>query len=162
MAGIAWEDTRLKPEVLKRAESTTASDEELIRELSGCDDDAARIYGQDDRFIGAANPGLDLSTPDYGEHYKILLDVLHDAYDRAAIGKGKERHANDKPFLQQPIITEGILLGITPLIYQIRKKALESLGLTGEAKINELLDVMVYAAAAVIVLRGNQQETLGV
>jgi phage terminase large subunit GpA-like protein len=86
--------------------------------------------------------------------YDELKEVLDMAFKRASEGKGKERHANDKPFIEQDIITEQEFLGQYPVIFQIRKKAKETLRLkSNEAKINEYLDIIVYAAAAVIVLQ---------
>ena len=35
--------------------------------------------------------------------YESLAQVLQEAYDQAARGKGAERHANDLPFDQQPM-----------------------------------------------------------
>ena len=87
--------------------------------------------------------------------YTSLEDILTMARNRAAVGKGRLRHATGEPFEQQPICTELRKMGLEPAIYQIRKKSLECLrfkGLKGrERRTNELLDVIVYAAAAVIV-----------
>jgi phage terminase large subunit GpA-like protein len=86
--------------------------------------------------------------------YAELQEVLDKAFERASNGKGAERHADDKPFCQQDICTEQIFLGQAPIIYQIRKKAKETLRLkTNTGKINEYLDIIVYAAAAIIMLQ---------
>ncbi len=85
--------------------------------------------------------------------YQILQDVLDLAYQRASEGKGKQRHSSGEGFLQQPIVTEGQYFGIGPHLCQIRKKAQEVPRLKGtQAKQNELLDIIVYAAGAHIVL----------
>jgi hypothetical protein len=84
--------------------------------------------------------------------YFQLQEVFKMAYDRASKTKGRVRHANSKPFEEQPACTELRLFGIEPAVYQIRKKAREAVNLPPTMAINELLDVMVYSAAAVIVL----------
>lgn len=86
------------------------------------------------------------------EGYELLDNVLQYALKRASQGKGKRRHATDRPFHQQPICEEIRLLGTEAAVYQIRKKALESLRLSKLAAAEELHDVIVYAAAACIVL----------
>jgi len=86
--------------------------------------------------------------------YIELSDVLDEALEQAQHGKGLERHANGKPFIEQPIcvITREEGHGFT--IGQIRKKAEEVKRLTTpEAKIRELLSIIVYAAADVIVIK---------
>jgi hypothetical protein len=85
--------------------------------------------------------------------YLELHRTLIEAYKRASEGKGRERHATDNNFLDQPIITEGKHFGISPHLYQIRKKALEVLRMEKDAAQRELLDIIVYAAAAYLVLK---------
>lgn len=88
------------------------------------------------------------------ENYTSLYKALMAAYRRAAQGKGKERHANGEPFELQPICAEARLMGPATLAYQIRKKTLEAAMhrvVAGQPTINEYLDVIVHAAALVIV-----------
>ena len=42
--------------------------------------------------------------------YQPLANVLQAALDQAQAGKGNQRHANGKPFLEQPIITHVLSL----------------------------------------------------
>jgi hypothetical protein len=91
-------------------------------------------------------------------NYATLVEVLSLAYERSAFGKGRDRHATDNPFEQQPIVTEGSYFGIQPHLYQIRKKALEILRMDTDAAQRELLDIIVYAAAAVLVLKEAEDE----
>lgn len=86
--------------------------------------------------------------------YDDLFWVLMDAYDRASKGKGHQRHSRGEPFNQQWILRGSRRFGAGSLNYQIGKKneEIESLETT-EAKIKELLDIMVYAAAEIILLR---------
>ena len=44
---------------------------------------------------------------DGGDNYDILRSILNEAYDQAATGKGRERHANGKPWDEQPIAEIG-------------------------------------------------------
>lgn len=86
--------------------------------------------------------------------YAPLQLVLQRAFDQAAFGKGRERHANDKPFLQQPIMEITRMHGLGFTTGQAAKKAQEAIGmmLRGEhyAAERELLGAIVYLAAACI------------
>lgn len=87
--------------------------------------------------------------------YENLARVLAMAYHQSAIGKGKERHAESRPFKEQPIMQipqsmsfEG---GLGGLSYQITKKNGEADRMCDReeyrAAMKEMLGVMVYAAA---------------
>jgi len=85
------------------------------------------------------------------KNYNKLADILHQAYVQAAEGKGKERHADNLPFDQQPICRIGRRKGHGFTQGQIWKKILEVDNLpTTEAKIREMLSIIVYAAADII------------
>lgn len=83
--------------------------------------------------------------------YHRLAKALASAYEQAALGKGKARHANGLPFHRQRMQTiaqgQGSTQGLT---YQICKKAQESERMDPDAKIRELCGVIVYAAGAII------------
>ena len=81
-------------------------------------------------------------------NYQSLVGTLQLAFDRASTGKGYERHAEDKPFEEQDIVSELEVFGIAPALFQIRKKAKETIRLKKQSAKNELLDIIVYAAAA--------------
>jgi|GEM_PF-1869322 hypothetical protein len=87
--------------------------------------------------------------------YEKLREVFMDAMYRASCGKGKERHVTgDEPFEEQFILRGARTFGIAALRFQIAKKNEEVGNLVDhQAKINEFLDITVYAAAAVIRLR---------
>lgn len=88
--------------------------------------------------------------------YIKLRNVLDRAYEQSAYGKGKARHANDRPFDRQPILEIGRMVGPGFALGQVMKKAQEAGGMAGrssfEAAQAELLGVIVYAAAAHILL----------
>jgi hypothetical protein len=89
-------------------------------------------------------------------NYVKLFEVLVMAGDRASKGKGRERHSHGEPFEGQYICRAPKIFGLGALLYQIGKKNEEIMKLdTPEGKINELLDIIVYAAAGVILLRGS-------
>lgn len=92
-------------------------------------------------------------TSGYGDLYAILLD----AYAQSAHGKGKERHANAKPFDRQPIMEIGRMVGPGYAIGQLMKKAQEAMTMQSreqfDAAQRELLGTIVYAAAAVKLIR---------
>ena len=92
------------------------------------------------------------------EHlYKPLAGVLQLALNQAQSGKGRERHADDKPFIDQPILDIARMLGgMDGHAFQIAKKAQEAARMTRRGHLGaaraELLGVIVYAAAAHILL----------
>lgn len=102
------------------------------------------------------SPTNDIISHD--EKYDKLAGVLQDAYNQAAEGKGKERHANGKPFLDQPIMEIARMLsGIDGHSFQIMKKAQEAARMVrreqSDAAVQELFGIINYAAAAVLLIR---------
>lgn len=92
--------------------------------------------------------------------YEALRDEFVAAVEQASGGKGKERHANDQPFDQQPILAITRLLDGHPcaaLAYQIIKKTIEAgrlVRLRGtDAAVAETYGVMNYAGAMAIRLK---------
>ncbi|MBA8904888.1 hypothetical protein [Aminobacter ciceronei] len=89
--------------------------------------------------------------------YADLYAILADAYAQSAHGKGKERHANAKPFDRQPIMEIGRMVGPGYAIGQLMKKAQEAMTMQSrdqfDAAQRELLGTIVYAAAAVKLIR---------
>jgi hypothetical protein len=93
--------------------------------------------------------------------YTDLIAVLEQALSQAAEGKGKDRHANGRPFNEQPIITIGKMVGPGFPIGQALKKGQEAAGMISrherQAAKRELLGAINYLAAAVILIdEGNQ------
>lgn len=85
--------------------------------------------------------------------YEKLADVLCRAYDQAAHGKGRDRHANNRTFHEQPMQDLIRLHGVGFATGQASKKAGEALGLpTLERQVAELLGAIVYLSGAVIAL----------
>lgn len=86
-------------------------------------------------------------------HYQALRRVLDMAFERASSGKGKDRHASlGQPFEDQEIVVSQVACQSDHgSVYQIRKKALEASRMPADRAINEYLDIIVYAAAAVLV-----------
>lgn len=89
--------------------------------------------------------------------YEKLKQVLEHAYLQAAAGKGAERHANGKPFTEQPIFAIAASHGLGFLSGQASKKAMEAhvtlLELKGkEAAYAEVLGAIVYLVALAIAI----------
>ena len=82
--------------------------------------------------------------------YHGLFDVLVDVLDQAQLGKGAERHGQDKAFEEQPMQKLIELHGRGFAYGQAGKKAQESERLAYEAARRELLGAIVYLAGAVI------------
>jgi hypothetical protein len=92
--------------------------------------------------------------------YEPLERVLNGAYAQAAFGKGKERHANEKPFLQQPLMEIVRSHGIGFATGQAAKKGQEAIGMISrgenDAAKKELLGAIVYLAAACLYIEETQ------
>lgn len=90
--------------------------------------------------------------------YENLGRILQGAYDQSAKGKGKHRHANNEPFEKQPIMAIGGMVGVGGHTYQVCKKAQEATSMVAreehDAAIAELRGVIVYAAAAILLIEG--------
>lgn len=86
------------------------------------------------------------------DDYLPLLRTFLGALEQAAYGKGRERHANDLPFVEQPILTMARMLDSDAgLAQQVIKKTVEARSLpTKKARINELRGALVYAAAMIL------------
>ncbi len=88
--------------------------------------------------------------------YAPLRSVLDAAYSQASSGKGRDRHANGKPFIDQPIMEIGRMVGMGYQTGQAMKKAQEAGGMAKrgqyEAARAELLGAINYLAAAHILL----------
>lgn len=85
--------------------------------------------------------------------YEDLTRILDEALQQATSGKGKERHAGNKPFDKQPIMEIARMTGLAYQTGQAMKKIQEShtlLEIKGkEAAINELRGAIIYLAAAI-------------
>ncbi len=89
--------------------------------------------------------------------YEPLFAELITALDQSQAGKGKERHANGLPFLEQPIMTNARQCGAGGPAQQVMKKTGEAIGMhkRGETNraIKELHGAIVYAAATVLAMK---------
>lgn len=87
------------------------------------------------------------------DNYHSLTNVLARAYEQAAKGKGAVRHADGRPFTEQPMQTISELLGTHEgLLYQAMKKIQESNRMQPDAAVHELLGAINYLAGAIIFL----------
>ena len=92
--------------------------------------------------------------------YEQLESILNEALEQAAAGKGKERHATGQTFEDQPMQLISKLLGDNHgLAFQAIKKVQESLRLTDDRAIRELLGAINYIAGMVIFLREAAKST---
>jgi len=89
--------------------------------------------------------------------YDTLAVELQAAFDQSAYGKGKERHANAKPFDRQPIMELARMYGTGFTAGQAAKKAQEALGMLKRGEnnkaIHELHGAIVYLAATAAAIR---------
>lgn len=88
-----------------------------------------------------------IDNPDYAG----LSRALDAAYNQAATGKGKERHANGKPFERQPIMEIARMVGPGYQLGQAMKKSQEAAGMLNRQQLEqaqaELLGAINYLAA---------------
>lgn len=101
---------------------------------------------------GIASPLFIFRSKKDRDDYLPLLRTFLGALEQAAYGKGRERHANDLPFTEQPILTMARMLdNDAGLAQQVIKKTVEARSLpTKQARINELRGTLVYAAAMIL------------
>lgn len=86
--------------------------------------------------------------------YEELVEILIEALDQCALGKGRERHAVDRPWTEQPIIELQKAIGNTGgSLFQVMKKCQESERLPAQRAIEELKGAIIYAAAAIYLLK---------
>lgn len=89
--------------------------------------------------------------------YETLGHELNEAYIQSSLGKGKERHANGRPFDRQPILELARLYGPGFTAGQSAKKTQEALGMAArgefERAIAEVHGAIVYLAATALRLR---------
>lgn len=88
--------------------------------------------------------------------YEDLHQVLVRALDQAQQGKGKERHADGKPFSEQPMQQLIALYGHGFALGQAGKKMQEAQRLPVDAAVRELLGAIVYIAGSVIALESGR------
>lgn len=92
--------------------------------------------------------------------YEQLESILNEALEQAAAGKGKERHANERAFEDQPMQLISKLLGDNHgLAFQAIKKVQESLRLPDDRAERELLGAINYIAGMIIFLREAAKST---
>jgi hypothetical protein len=91
-------------------------------------------------------------TPTESFKKNPLREVLQMAYAQAIVGKGKERHAEDKPFEDQVWASITRAVGIGFPTGQALKKWNEAKRLSKDSAIRELLGAINYIAMAIITL----------
>jgi hypothetical protein len=105
------------------------------------------VNGEDPRFF---------TDQDDVPGYEKLKAILTRAYNQAARGKGKDRHANGEAFEDQPILEIQRMLGSADgALFQAMKKITETQNLSPVKSIMELLGAIVYLAAAIIYIEEN-------
>jgi hypothetical protein len=97
-----------------------------------------------------------LTTP-ANDNYTTLRAILDAAFNHAATGKGKERHARDLPFDKQPMLETTRLVGPGFPLGQAIKKAGEAAGMIERGELDaaeaECLGAINYLAGAVAWVR---------
>lgn len=86
------------------------------------------------------------------EGYNELAIILRDAFLQASEGKGRERHANDLPFDQQPMQTlSDVFDSDKGMAFQVVKKLREGLDMPEFERLErELLGSIVYTAGIIL------------
>lgn len=108
----------------------------------------------DDNTIGWAGLPPSFSIDDTDERYTKLHDILEEAYDFAAHGKGEQRHGHGRlDWKEQRHAAIGREVGTGFAIGQAVKKSYESEGLDPEPAVRELLGAITYLASAIYMIR---------
>lgn len=102
---------------------------------------------------------ISLKDREPDSNYTSLQAVLDDAYDQASEGKGKERHAQDLPFTEQPMAKIQSLVGNGFTLGQAIKKIQESQRLPPDRAYQELLGAINYIAGAAIAIKQELLDT---
>lgn len=89
--------------------------------------------------------------------YEKLDDVLSRAFQQASEGKGKERHANDLPFHEQPMQQVNRMVGVGFSHGQAIKKIVESQNMEPEKAVHELLGAICYIAGGIITIESRSE-----
>ena len=89
--------------------------------------------------------------------YEALADTLDEALCQAQAGKGAVRHSTGQPFLNQPIMEIGRMVGIGYNVGQAMKKSQEAMRLPDDRAIAELLGAINYLASAVLLIEEKQR-----
>lgn len=116
-----------------------------------------RIAASEGVQIAAPAPAAAMPAPFIVAGYEELSAVLLRAFEQAAKGKGKERHANGEPFHEQVMQTGAHRFGVGALLFQAFKKSEESQRLPHDRAVAELLGAIVYLAGAVIHMERRQR-----
>lgn len=93
-----------------------------------------------------------------------VSEVIHQAMLRCFSGKGKERHniEGTVDFMDQPLMEISRRTGIGGPLYQVHKKAYEAHDMVrkgdSERARNELLDIIIYTAATVLLLDEQKED----
>ena len=93
--------------------------------------------------------------------YEPLAAVLQEALNQAQHGKGKARHACKKPFMRQPMMEIGRMVGSGYMIGQAMKKAQESMRLPVDAAIAECYGAINYLAGNILMLQASTTKSEG-
>lgn len=100
------------------------------------------------------------NMPSLRDNYITLRAILDAAFNHAAVGKGKERHARDLPFDKQPMLETTRLVGPGFPLGQAIKKAGEAAGMIERGEYDaaeaECLGAINYLAGAVVWMRGQK------
>ena len=102
-----------------------------------------------------------ITVPAEDPAYAKLRHVLGEAYDQAAVGKGRDRHVKHEaqPFEHQPICSLQRIYGSGYAFGQVGKKMEESMRMDTKAAVAELYGAINYIAAAIIVLEEEDRGT---
>ena len=111
--------------------------------------------------IGPVNISLDVGTRVDPAGYRTLRIILDAAFNHAATGKGKERHARDLPFDEQPMLATTRVVGPGFPLGQAIKKSQEAAGMIERGELDaaeaECLGAINYLAGAVVWMREQRQ-----
>lgn len=147
----------LTPEQKRRIDEVIKPDldalENYLKELSG----GELIMEHNNEYKVEGNHEITNGERKVGE-------VIHQAMLRCFSGKGKERHnvEGTVDFMDQPLMEISRRTGIGGPLYQVHKKAYEAHDMVRKGDFerarNELLDIIIYTAATVLLLDEQKED----
>jgi len=104
-----------------------------------------------------------LGVDPHGPNFTPLFGAVIGCLEQVVRGKGRERHARGRDFIDQPIMVLPRLLGgdvgLGGLIFQALKKTEEAVGLPHDRRLAELRGAVIYLLAAIMHEEASAQTT---
>lgn len=148
------------PHLAKRFAEENVRSDAFAKEASAAEDHGVEQVKRLGELMSEKSEAAELHPDFVVPGYEPLAAILQRALDQAQAGKGKERHANGRAFLDQPIMTIGRMVGVGYQTGQAMKKAQEAVGMLSRDQPDrakaELLGAINYLAASILLIEESE------